>query len=115
MRISVFEVVGAYALTPEDGRSVYDRVHASLRSDDQVELDFDGVKVFASPFFNSAIGRLLADSHAEYLREHLKFQNISGAGAELLQRAIENAKEFFADPMHQQSISSAIVSNLLSA
>ncbi|WP_292870942.1 STAS-like domain-containing protein [Nostoc sp. LPT] len=38
---------------------MYALVYPELLAEHQVELDFAGVEIFASPFFNFAIGQLL--------------------------------------------------------
>lgn len=95
MHIKVEELVGKNALTPEDGKLVYEAVRPGLELGETVELDFAGVEVFASPFFNWGIARLVADFDAEKLNTMLCFNHLSAPGDQALRRAIENAKEYF--------------------
>ena len=60
MHINVKELVGENAMTLGDGEAIYARIHDPLIQGETVELDFDGVQLFASPFFNAGIGRLLS-------------------------------------------------------
>ena len=50
-------------MTLEDGEAVYRQIHDPLVHGETVELDFDGVNIFASPFFNAGIGRLRRSSN----------------------------------------------------
>ncbi len=95
MYIKVKELIGENAMTLDDGEAVYARIHDPLTHGETVELDFDGVEVFASPFFNAGIGRLLGDLTADALNTLLKFDHLSDFGARVLRRVIENAKEYY--------------------
>mgnify|MGYP006351889375 CR=1 FL=1 len=99
MHIKVKELVGENAMTLDDGEAIYSRIHAPLTLGETVELDFDGVQVFASPFFNAGIGRLLGgDLTTEMLNSRLKFDHLSVFGARVLRRVIEDAKDYCAAP-----------------
>ncbi len=96
MHINVKELVGENAMTLDDGEAIYSRIHDPLTKGETVELDFDGVQVFASPFFNAGIGRLLGgDLTMDALNARLKFDHLSDFGARVLRRVIENAKEYY--------------------
>lgn len=109
MHIKVKELVGENAMTLDDGEAIYARIRAPLIHGETVELDFDGVQVFASPFFNAGIGRLLGDLTAETLNARLKFDHLSDFGARVLRRVIENAKDYYAAPADQRRAIDRIV------
>jgi hypothetical protein len=105
MHIKVRELTGTNAMTLEDGEAVYRQIHDPLVRGETVELDFEGIEVFASPFFNAGIGRLLADLLPDVLNAHLKFEHLSALGDRILRRVIENAKEYYAaSPDRRQAI-----------
>jgi len=95
MKILVRAIVGEDAITLEDGQAVYDQIHPELRAGRAVELDFEGVGVFASPFFNAAIGQLLKDLEANDLKRLLRVENLNEVGAALMRRVIENAQRYY--------------------
>ncbi|MDN5752054.1 MAG: STAS-like domain-containing protein [Nitrosospira sp.] len=107
--ISVKELVGENAITLDDGEAIFFRIHDPLIRGEMVELDFDGVEIFASPFFNAGIGRLLADVHPDNLNACLKFQHMPALGDRLLRRVIENAKEYYAANQGQREAIDHIV------
>lgn len=109
MRIQVRDVVGENAMTLDDGRAIFQNIHEPLLHGRDVELDFEGVKVFASPFFNAGIGALLADLRAEDLNSHLKIVHISSSGGQVLRRVIENAKDFYNTSQEQRMAAARIV------
>jgi hypothetical protein len=105
MLIKVKELVGENAMTLDDGQAIFDRIHAPLIQGETVALDFEGVEVFASPFFNAGVGRLLADLSPQALNARLKIEHLSGFGSRVLRRVIDNAKEYYASsPEHRQAI-----------
>lgn len=95
MKCLVREIVGEDAITLEDGQAIHDRIKPELEAGHVVELDFDGVAVFASPFFNAAIGQLLRDHQPDELDRLLHVRNLSPVGADLMRRVIENAKRYY--------------------
>jgi len=109
MYIKVKELVGENAMTLDDGEVIYARIHVPLTQGETVELDFDGVQVFASPFFNAGIGRLLGELTADTLNARLKFDHLSDFGARVLRRVIENSKDYYAAPADQQRVIDRIV------
>jgi len=110
MHIKVKELVGENAMTLDDGEAIYSRIHAPLTLGETVELDFDGVQVFASPFFNAGIGRLLGDDlTTEMLNSRLKFDHLSDFGNRVLRRVIANAKDYYAASADQRNAIDCIV------
>ena len=61
MEINIRQDLGENCMTLKQGQSLYDAIYPQLQSGETVELDFMGVRIFASPFFNYAIGQLLRD------------------------------------------------------
>jgi len=101
MKVLVREIVGEDAITLEDGQAIHDRIHPELRAGRAVELDFEGVGVFASPFFNAAIGQLLKDLKPDDLNRLLRVQNLNEVGTALMRRVIENARRYYSSTDYQ--------------
>ncbi|MEH2004832.1 STAS-like domain-containing protein [Nostoc sp.] len=108
MAYKIFDVVGKYAISVESGQKVYDQIHPVLLSGNPVELDFTGVQVFASPFFNLAIGHLLKDIPADNLNRLVEFTAISSEGWNVLERVIANAKHYYSDEQFRNAVDAAI-------
>ena len=108
MRYSTIELVGENCLTISDGQNVYDLIHPRLLNGETVELDFAGVKRFASPFFNFAIGQLLSDLKQEDLNRLLKTSNLNPVGVQALDRVLDNAKRYYSDPRYKDAVDEMI-------
>lgn len=103
MKCVVHEIVGEDAITFDDGQNVHERIKPELDADHEVVLDFEGVSVFASPFFNAAIGQLLKDIKAENLNRLLRVEKLNPTGDEVLRRVIENAKKYYASKDYREA------------
>lgn len=97
MKLNIYELIGENCITLEDGQKIYDRIHPELLAGHPVEIDFAKVGVYASPFFNAAIGQLLKDIKAEDLNRLLKINNLVPAGRAVLKHVIENSKQYYSD------------------
>ncbi|MFH1097454.1 MAG: STAS-like domain-containing protein [Candidatus Desantisbacteria bacterium] len=104
MKITVYDLVGENCITLEDGQKIFDLIHPELSGDNIVDLDFKNVKIFASPFFNAAIGRLLKDIKPDDLNRLLKITNIVPIGLAVLKRVIENSKEYYSNPNVRKAV-----------
>ena len=108
MKHEIFTLIGKNCITPGDGQKVYDLVHAELLADRPVEIDFAGVEIFASPFFNFAIGQLLRDIQPEKLNRLLKVSNLNQVGKQILKLVIENSKRYYSDPDFRSRVDQVI-------
>lgn len=109
MKLNVFELVGENCITLEDGQKIFDLIHPELSASNTVDLDFKDVKIFASPFFNAAIGRLLKDIKPDDLNRLLKITNIVPTGLAVLKRVIENSKEYYSNPNVRKAVDEVLL------
>lgn len=102
----VMEIVGENCITLEDGETIYELIHPILANGEAVALDFTGVRIFASPFMNAAIGQLLLDLKPDDLNRLLIIdrEKITPVGLSILRRVIQNAKAYYADPLTKQAV-----------
>jgi hypothetical protein len=103
-KLNILDLVGEDCITIEDGEKVYDLIHPELKACRPVELDFAGVTVFASPFFNSAFGNLLEDLTPEDLDRLLKVSNLIPVGRETLKLVIDNSAHYYRDPVFRKAL-----------
>ena len=98
MKLEVKNLVGEHCVTQEDGQRIYDEIFPKLAAGQPVQINFAGVTIFASPFFNFAIGQLLKDLKPEALNKLLEVEGLSSDGALVWQRVVKNAKEYYKNP-----------------
>jgi STAS-like domain of unknown function (DUF4325) len=110
MTITIFDLIGEFAVAAEDGQRVYEQITAALPSQAAIELDFSRVRVVATPFFNAAIGRLLKDVSPEDLHKRIFFKNLSTVGHQVLTKVIENAKQYYhGDPAAREALDKILI------
>ena len=102
--INIRELIGENCITQEDGQRIYDLIHPEIQAGETVQLVFSTVGVFASPFFNAAIGQLLKDTKPEILNKLLKMDHLSDTCRLVLKRVIENAKQYYSDDAARKAI-----------
>lgn len=108
MKIEIRTLVGEDCITLEDGQKVYEQLLPELKAGRPVEVDFQGVEVFASPFFNAAFGQLLRDFTGDDLNHLLTVTNLNPVGMSVLRRVIENSKRYFGDKKYRRSVNKVL-------
>ncbi|WP_440095155.1 STAS-like domain-containing protein [Acinetobacter baumannii] len=93
--IKVFDLIGKNAISMQTGDKIYTILKDKVQNGEHITLDFEGVTLFASPFFNSAIGRLLKDKEISELQQQLKFEHLDEVGRNLLNLVISNAISYY--------------------
>lgn len=93
--IRVFELSGKNAVSIQGGNKLHAHIRANVLDGDGVNLDFEGVEIFASPYFNASIGVFLKELTIDELLAKLKIENIEDNGRELLNHVIDNAIRFY--------------------
>lgn len=103
MKIDVAQIVGKTAVSREGGLKLKSALDEAMKSDQKIELDFQTVQIYASPFFNTAIAPYLGSMDFEELREKISFQNLSPIGKRLLNQVIHNAIAFYSKEGDEQA------------
>lgn len=99
IRIKVTDAVGSdICVSSEDGGKVFDKLKVALQTDRPIVLDFSGVKIVISAFLNAAVGRLVEGVKKEDILARIQFTQIEAEDRELIDRVLENAESFYADP-----------------
>lgn len=88
-QIKVAEILGSnLAAESKDGQKLYEVVHPLLQAGEKVEVDFTGIKITLSIFFNFSIGHLVKDCPME----NLTVVGLDDFQQQLVKGIIENAK-----------------------
>lgn len=92
--IKIFDVIGPRCISAAHGQQLFDLVNTFYSHGDEVTLDFDEVKLFASPFFNYSIGQLFTMHEEEKLRSTLHLINMNQVGHMIVSKVVENSLAF---------------------
>lgn len=101
--INVKDFVGTNAISMNSGRKINAAIVKEWNNTDKIILEFSGVDVFASPFFNASIGTLLKDRSIAQLQQKLVFNGVSDHGKRLLNLVIENAIKFYSSNNNEKT------------
>ena len=81
-----------YALSEEDGIKLYKEINNEIQKE-EIIVDFNGITIFATPFFSAAFGRLIAQKGSEAF-EKIKIINLDDLGKETLEYVKEQILMF---------------------
>jgi hypothetical protein len=94
MKYNIYNLIGAYCVTPLSGQKIYEIIHPVLIDGTAVELNFFGVKAYAAPFFNYAIGQLLKDISNKDVNRLVKCSNLNSTGTSVLQMVMNSSRRY---------------------
>lgn len=99
IKVSVFAIVGSpLCVASSDGQEVYERLNAAFEANRKVTLSFHNVTALTSAFLNAAIGQLYGTFSEDKIQSSLEMENMEKDDEDLLERVVENAKQYFKDP-----------------
>jgi hypothetical protein len=97
-KINIYEVIGGNAaVSSDDGQIIFERIDKAFKQNYLVILDFNNVDLVVSTFMNACIGQLYGFYPVDFIRKHLRVENLSDDDLIILSKVIERAKEYFAD------------------
>jgi STAS-like domain of unknown function (DUF4325) len=111
MRISISERFGRAAVDYDNGQSLLEVARPQLAAGNTVELDFDGVTIYASPFFNGSVAVLVREFNSEDLRQRLKLEHLTPDGKRVAKRSIYNAANRDVSEVESQELLAQILSD----
>lgn len=97
MQIRIKELIGNVCVTREDGDRVYSFIYDLISSKNKISVDFSGVDIFASPFFNSAFGRLYKEFSKDDVNSYLVCTSLNSNGKKVMDLVVENSIRYYKD------------------
>lgn len=101
-RISVFELVGKYAISFQDGETVKAAIKELLNKDGSAVIDFFNVEVAAPPFLNAAIGSLY--ENIENVRDVLSFEGTDSLMDRVIESVLVNSHRYYTEPAFREFV-----------
>lgn len=99
----VVKDICSYAMFDTDGEKLRDAINANWDAD-TIILDFKGIQLFATMFFNASIGWLVMQYGEEEVVQRIKPCNLSRLGEETYQHSFENAVAVRRDPQYAEAL-----------
>lgn len=87
--------IAPIAMTEQSGMSIREKIKEILERENEVLLDFEGVYLFATPFFNSSVGYFVINLTPEKADAVIRTTNLTQLGVETYSHSLENAREIF--------------------
>ena len=97
------------AMTEEQGLLVRDAMGFAMDTNEPIVLDFAGISLFATMFFNASIGYYIIEKGVDYCEKKIILVNISELGKETYTHSFLNAKEIVESSGGLSTDNSAIV------
>ena len=96
--INIVKIINSeFAVSPEDGDTIYELIVESINLNEKVYLNFSGIDIMTTAFLNNAIGKLYKTFNKEVLNKFITMQNISDSDLALVKKVIERAKITFSE------------------
>jgi STAS-like domain of unknown function (DUF4325) len=108
MRYDIYEITGQYAIAPNNGQELYDQILPRLSAGESIELNFSNVNIFATAFFNVAMGQLLKDLSRSDLNRQIQITGLSSDGQNILRRVMDNSERYYTQPSYRQAVDSVM-------
>lgn len=86
------KITGPYCGEYSDGEKIYEIVAEHLKKEGLVTLDFSGINILSSSFFNGSIAKLFLDFPLEFLLERLSMVGMKKIDRYVLNRVVREAK-----------------------
>ncbi len=98
-KINIINIVGnSFCIEAEDGQKIYNMIVKVFQQQQTVTLSFLNVEILTTAFLNTAIGQLYKDFEEDFIKKHLKVEEISQSGLVSLKRVVDTAKLYYKDP-----------------
>lgn len=97
--IRVADIIGGpRGIDAVDGAKVYEKILTALKLGRKVRVSFQGIRMVITAFLNESIGKLYGALPAEEIEEKLEIVDLLPPFQPSIEKAIEWAKAYYADP-----------------
>lgn len=96
--------IAPMAMTEDAGMKLRKEMKESIQKSEEVILDFEGIELFATPFFNSSIGYFVMQLSPERFKEYVQVINLSDLGKETYGHSYQNAVSVYKNKTNLEMI-----------
>lgn len=94
-KIIMIKDIAPIAMTEDAGLTLRKKMQEALDEQYKVVLDFEGIELFATPFFNSSIGYFVLQYSPDKFSEKIQVENLSELGSQTYEHSYQNAVSVF--------------------
>jgi hypothetical protein len=91
----LIKTITSMAMTEDDGMKLREVMGNALKENHDIVLDFEGIDLFATPFFNSSIGYFILQLTPQTYDEKVTVTHITDLGKETYSHSYQNAVSVF--------------------
>lgn len=98
MQIIITKIINTnFAVTTEDGNSIFQLLSSNFNVGKNIVLDFEGINLMTTAFLNAAIGQLYSNNSysSDFLNKNLELINVQDTDKHLFPMVVKRAKEYF--------------------
>jgi hypothetical protein len=92
------------AVSAANGEDIYAKIALCFENNENVNLDFEGIKITITAFQNACIGNLYANFETEKIKNLLTISNLNNDELPLLKLVIDEAKKRFGRENNQNDL-----------
>lgn len=90
MKINVYDEVGSFAITVDDGEKLFGLIsHELLEKEENIILDFENVSKLCAVFLNASIGKLIRIIGLDEYNKVINVENLNDVGQLVLESIIK--------------------------
>lgn len=109
----VNEIVGSLNISPTNGAKLALAIYDSLKSSNEITIDFDSTKFHTSLFFNGLFTKLSElNFQLEKFDTLVNVKNLDGQAIAVMRRSINNGIDIQKDPDYRKKLDDAFIEGM---
>lgn len=93
-----------YAVFEQDGIKLREAILHELEQNNDVEIDFVDINLFATMFFNASIGWIVLKFGPEIIQNKVSYTNLTELGQSTWEHSFQNAINVRNDPIYHEAL-----------
>lgn len=89
-------------LADKEGMLLRNLIENKITANEKVVLDFSGISMYASPFFNVSLGYFIGKYGIEKYNSLIEIRNLTPVGEKVYQTVADNAVNYFKSNMQKE-------------
>lgn len=94
----------SYAVFEQDGIKLREAILREMAQGNDITLDFEGIDLFATMFFNASIGWIVLRDGPEVIEHNVSYTNLTELGQSTWEHSFQNAINVRNDPDYQEAL-----------